>query len=344
MFEITAESARTYLIETGRVAADDDVQIETLAGGVSNVVLLITPQRGDQFVLKQSRSQLRTQVDWFSQLERVFREAEAQRALAAALPPGVVPEVLFEDRENFCYGMTAIRRDHAVWKRQLLARQVDPFVFLRAGELLADIHAGTFERPELLADPDDTTVFFELRVDPFYRWIARVHPEIEPAVQTMIDTMSQHKSCLVHADFSPKNLLVHADGLSLVDYETVHYGDPAFDLGFFFSHLWLKAVAVPTVRSEIIAGITAAWQTYQREVRVKSAGLAAELAELSIRAVPHLAGCLLARVDGKSPVDYLHREADCDWVRRLTREWLPHPPDNFDAAFERLGEKLPPVS
>src|SRR5262249_45961251 len=148
------------------------------------------------------------------------------------LPPGAVPRVLFEDRENYCFAMSAVRPDHEVWKRQLLSHIVEPTVFQLAGGMLGDIHAKSSGQPELLADPKDTIVFFELRVDPFYRRIAAVHPAIASAITRLIDEMAAHPLCLVHADFSPKNLLVHPDGLSLVDYETVHYGDPAFDLGF----------------------------------------------------------------------------------------------------------------
>jgi aminoglycoside phosphotransferase (APT) family kinase protein len=340
MFEITAETARAYLVDGGRIAADEDLEIETLAGGVSNVVLWISPARGEPFVLKQSRPQLRTQIDWFSRPERIFREAEAQRALAGLLTPGVIPKVVFEDRPNYCFAMTAIRPDHAVWKRQLLAGSVDGAVFVRAGELLAQIHAGTFGRTDLLTDAEDATNFFELRGDPFYVWIARVHPEIGLAVERLQDAMGRHKLCLVHADFSPKNILVHPDGISLVDHETVHYGDPAFDLGFFFSHLWLKALAVESARPRIIDGIFAAWDSYRRTVRSTNSPFNAELAELSVRAVPHLAGCLLARVDGKSPVDYLDREPDRDLVRRVSITWLNNPPMDFDSALQQLASRI----
>jgi len=44
--------------------------------------------------------------------------------------------------------------------------------------------------------------------------------------------MSAHRICLVLADFSPKNILITDQGIHLVDFETAHYGDPAFDLGF----------------------------------------------------------------------------------------------------------------
>lgn len=340
MFELTAETVRDYLVRQGRLRAEEPVDVRLLVGGVSNVVFLVKPAAQSPFVLKQSRGKLRTQADWFSQLDRVFREIEAQRVLSQVLPAGSVPSVLFEDRENYCYAMSAVRADHDVWKRQLLSGVIDRDVFVRAGSLLGDIHAKTAGQPQLLAEPQDTTVFFELRVDPFYRRIAAVHPAIKPAVNRMIAEMSDHALCLVHADFSPKNLLIHPDGLTLVDYETVHFGDPAFDLGFFFSHLWLKAVALPAVRPSLIAGILAAWDAYRTQLGTAETSASIPFEELSRRAVLHLAACLLSRVDGKSPVDYLHEESQRDFVRNVTLQWFTAPPSDFDDAFRRLEFEL----
>lgn len=337
MFDLTTETVADYLIRQGRLPAGESPGVRLLTGGVSNVVFLVTPREGVPFVLKQSRSQLRTQAAWFSRLDRIFREIEAQRALVQLLPAGTVPAVLFEDRENFLYAMSAVRPDHVVWKQQLLSGRVDPAVFARAGALLGEIHTQTAGQTALLTDPHDTTVFFELRVDPFYRRIAAVHPAIQPAIDRLIAEMSDHAACLVHADYSPKNLLVHADGITLVDYETVHFGDPAFDLGFFFSHVWLKAVALPESRGAIIRGIHQAWEAYQ--VRL-GYSLLIPLSELSRRSVWHLAACLLSRVDGKSPVDYLTQEAQQRFVRDQALGWFQTPPTDFDDAFRALSVKL----
>lgn len=333
MIEFHAETVKDTLIRLGRLWPTDEVAVETLAGGVSNVVLLISPRDGMPFVLKQSRERLRTEADWFSRLDRVYREAEAQRALSKLLPPGAVPNVLWEDRENYCFAMEAIRPDHAVWKRQLLSGQVDRGTFVRAGELLGEMHSQTAGRPDLIIDANEDGVFFELRVDPFYRRIAAVYPSIHGAVHGLIGEMDRSRMCLVHADFSPKNLLVHPDGMSLVDYETVHYGDPAFDLGFFFSHLWLKAVALTAARPQMIAGIEAAWDAYRQTLTAST--LPGD--SLSTRAVPHLAACLLARIDGKSPVDYLREDAHRAFVRDQALGWLQRPPENIDQAFQRLS-------
>lgn len=337
MWELSIDNCRDYLVQLGQLSAQESDQITWLSGGVSNIVLRVDRADGPSFVVKQSCAQLRTRIDWFSRIERIYREAEAQRALASLLPEGTAPKVLFEDRAHYCYGMQAIRADHVVWKRQLLAGDVVTNSFEQAGNMLADIHRQTAGRPELLqTDPGDTTVFHELRVDPFYLHCARVHPQIAPAVSDLCAEMTSHPLCLVHADFSPKNLLIHPDGISLVDFETVHYGDPAFDLGFFFSHLWLKATALRPVRDRLIAGINLAWSAYRRRLSASTI----DFRGLSRRSVRHLAGCLLARIDGKSPVDYLTDPHHQSFLREMCLKWWRSPPADFDAAFLELEERV----
>src|SRR5215213_2531015 len=122
MLELTAENALDYLDRQGWIDAQS-AQVESLSGGVSNQVLRVTtPER--RFVLKQSRPQLRTRDDWFSDLDRIWREQEVMQALHPVLPT-VVPEVLHVDRPNYVYAMSHAPLDATVWKADLLAGQID---------------------------------------------------------------------------------------------------------------------------------------------------------------------------------------------------------------------------
>src|SRR5262245_1225428 len=146
MREITIHNAAEYLRGTGRAAADEPIEVRELAGGVSNAVLLVTlPERGEQFVLKQARGRLRVEQEWLCPVERIWREVDVLRICRELLParsdgaPAVaragltpiegeidieVPHVLWEDRENFVYAMTAAPVEHRTWKEVLLAGQL----------------------------------------------------------------------------------------------------------------------------------------------------------------------------------------------------------------------------
>jgi 5-methylthioribose kinase len=323
MREVTPETAAGYLRETGRVPAGAAVAVRALGWGVSNVVLRVEVEGTPPFVLKQARQRLRTQALWVSRLERIWTEHAALQCLAPLLPRGAVPEILFADRENFLFAMTCAPDDSAVWKEQLLAGRREPRIARAAAALLGTIHTATMDHPALQSGPlADTVVFDQLRIDPFYRTIARVHPDLAvPLAPLLAATEGFARPCFVHADFSPKNILVHAGGLTLVDFETAHAGDPAYDLGFVLSHLLLKAAHATSTAAPVPDGalITAFLDAYG----ARTAPLP-DRAALDRRAALHAAACALARIDGKSPVDYLDAPRQ-EAVRRFARAALLAP-------------------
>uniref|UniRef100_A0A7C4QS80 Phosphotransferase n=1 Tax=Schlesneria paludicola TaxID=360056 RepID=A0A7C4QS80_9PLAN len=326
MRTLSAENVVEYLRETGRLPADAAATVTPLAWGVSNIVLRIEPAGHRPLVVKQAQPQLRTRQEWFSRCERIYREADALRAWQTLLPPQAVPEVVFEDRPRYILGLEAIRSDHVVWKQRLLEGRLDHLVAHTLGQRMAAIHRGSWRRPDLLPGAEDWSVFEELRIDPFYRQLTRVYPELHRPIQEVIDDMAAHRLCLVHADFSPKNVLVHPQGITLVDFETAHYGDPAFDLGFFLSHLLLKSLLHPAQRRDWRALVDEFLEEYE-------GGMPAEYATgIWRRAVRHLAACLWARIDGKSPVEYLTAPPLREFVRRVARDWLSAPPASVHKA------------
>lgn len=349
MLELTAENVLGYLRATGRLDESTPATVVPLAWGVSNLVLRIEPAGGRHFVLKQSRRQLQTQAAWYSRLDRICREMDVMRALATLLPTGAVPHILFEDRENYLFGMQAVPADHVVWKAELLSGRADRQIALQAADYLAVIHRQSFDDEALRDQFRDRTVFDELRIDPFYRRIADVHPQIAPAISRLIDEMLATTICLVHADFSPKNVLIVRDvrdssaaagRLTLVDFETAHFGDPAFDLGFFFSHLLLKTVLHADRAAEFLDLARRFRARYFQTAGDPSNGGAMSRMELERRTVLHLAACMLARIDGKSTIDYLNDPADLDLVRRFCLDLLLDPAESLDAAFDRINEML----
>jgi 5-methylthioribose kinase len=235
------------------------------------------------------------------------------------------------DRENYLFGMTAAPQGAAVWKEVLLAGMTEPAVARQAGLVLGLLHERTAQKPGFFEKPGfsgqdagvdlgDRTVFVQLRVEPFYQRVRERRPEVAEAVTPLIDQLMTTCEAVCHGDFSPKNLLVHpppAKGaFTLVDYETVHVGDPTMDLGFFLSHLVLKAVKNSPRRQDYFALTHAFWLGYGAVVRFQ------RLEELMRRGIQHFAVCALARVDGTSPVDYLPEETKREVVRQIGRRIL----------------------
>ncbi|MAT13645.1 MAG: phosphotransferase [Planctomyces sp.] len=333
--EITADNVVDYLISRQHLGAGERVTAETLAWGVSNIVIRIHHESAADFVVKQSRAQLRTKAVWLSNLNRIWREAEVMRELGTLLPAGVVPQVLFEDRENYLFAMEAIDPDHRVWKADLLDGQFDPSIAGRLGTFLATIHARTWKNPEYEKRWGDWEVFDQLRIDPFYRYLVGSYPNLKNWIADFIEEIEAHPLCLVLADFSPKNILISRKGIHLVDFETAHFGDPAFDLGFFLSHLLLKTIHHGTRGMVCLQLADQFWREYRRQLADQGESLAG--AELDRRSIKHLAACMLARVDGKSPVDYITEPHVKDQVRSFALSLIQQPPESMTDAFERLA-------
>lgn len=340
-------NAAAYLRETGRVGADEPLDVQFLSGGVSNVVLYVRrPASPDgDFVLKQARAQLRVPQPWFCSVERIWREVAVLRLCERLLAApdertGTVvhlPRILFEDRDQYAFGMTAAPLGHATWKQQLLAGEVRADIAGACGRLLGRLHASTWEEPQVSRDLEDRQFFDDLRLDPYYRQVARVHADLARPIDELLASVECHRRALVHGDFSPKNLLVWPGGLMLIDCEVGHFGDPAFDLGFFLTHLVLKSLHFTARFDEYFALTTEFWTDYRNTLAVRIGD--EEWRALEGRAQRNLAGCLLARVDGKSRVEYLTRAAP---IRAVARSLLLEPSASWleTAARIRLTHSL----
>ena len=273
--KLDAANAKEYLRAKGRVAPSERIDVRKLSGGVSNVVLYVSCANGNDFVLKQVREQLDVAEPWFCSIDRIWRETEVLQlchnlTTTSNVPSPLcisTPQLIFEDRENHLYAMTAAPRNHVVWKSDLLNGRTRMDVAASCGILLGRIHAGTWHDADVCRSLEDRRFFDDLRLDPYYRQIARVHADMRPAIEGLIKSVWDERHCLVHGDFSPKNLLVSDGRLMLIDFEVGHFGDPAFDLGFFLSPLLLKAFHRAPQEASYFQLMDVFWHNYQAEIR-----------------------------------------------------------------------------
>ena len=288
-----------YLRGRGVLQDSRSARITKLGGGVSNEVLLV--ESADvRVVVKQSLPRLRVEQEWLAKRERILTEAAALE-LTGALTPGTAPRVVDLDTNTLVLTIEAAPSGWEVWKEQLLVGDVDPAVAARLGEVLGTWHRRTEGVESVRERFADHEAFEQLRVDPFYRTIQRVHPELGEPISELIGAMLERRVCFVHADFSPKNVLVGDGGLWVIDAETAHTGDPAFDLGFLLAHLALKTAHRPSSADAYAECARAFLDAYGEPP--PDTGM-------------HLACLLLARVDGKSPAGYLTPD-ERDSVRTL---------------------------
>lgn len=317
-----------YLIKRGLIRPDERPEIRVLGGGVSSRVVLLKRWTGDAWVLKQALPKLRVSVDWFSSPERVHREAAALRWLTAL---GIaVPTLRFEDQAVHLLAMDAVPEPHENWKAMLLAGRLELHHVDAFAQLLADIHTRSSARlAEIAHDFDDRTYFESLRIEPYYLYAAEQVPAAGRFLSEVVESTRANRHCLVHGDFSPKNVLVHSDRLVILDHEVAHFGDPAFDIGFSMTHLLSKAHHVLEHRNRFADAASRYWSVYSAQIGSQSWAV-----ELDRRAVSSTLGCLIARVAGRSRLEYLtenERERQQAVVLRL----MEHPPTTVpDLVYE----------
>jgi len=273
-----------------------EARLSELGGGVSSVVLLVE-MGDDRFVVKQPRKQLLVKDEWLAKPERALTEAEALR-FAHDLTADAVPLLLDVDAQACTLTMSAAPAAWRPWKELLLEGIVDPSTGRRLGKLLGGWHRSSSQSLSQLSALDDLDVFEQLRIEPFHRTVASRHPELAPRIAFAIESLVERPGrCLVHGDFSPKNVLVGDEGLWVIDFEVAHVGNPVFDVAFLVAHLILKSVHKPAL-ADAYRGCAAQFlEGYENSAG--SEFLASDSLGLQV-------GCLLlARVDGKSPADYL---------------------------------------
>lgn len=334
-FILSASSARDYLASCDLISEGEIIEVQELGGGVSNTVILVTFPGDDRkrWVIKQSLGKLRVKDDWRSDRERIFKEADCMRALGGLLPPGAVPEVVWQDRPNFLLVMTAAPPESRVWKDLLLAGHVDARLAEQAGGLLASVIAGSQRDASFRQTFDDRAVFDQLRIDPYYRTTAARCPDAAPAIQKLIADSRNIRVALTHGDYSPKNMLVCDGKIFLIDFEVAHWGDPAFDAAFLLNHLLLKAFHRPQQWAEYAAAALQFWRSLTANLNgARTVGLE----EITVR---HLGALMLARIDGKSPVEYLTDEPVKNAIRRAAKRILLNRPPRVESAMEIAQEE-----
>lgn len=291
----------TYLRRRDLIGGDERPRARVLQGGVSNRTVLVERASGEAWVIKQALAKLRVQVDWFSSPERIHREALGLRWLAVLAPPESTPGFVYEDNDEHVLIMQAVPEPHANWKTLLLAGQIEDDHVDQFGRLLAALHRHAWERRAEVEPVFADTRFFEsLRLEPYYSFAAEQVPAAAPFLHDLVaDTRARHLT-LVHGDYSPKNVLIYDGRLILLDHEVIHFGDPAFDLGFSMTHLLSKAHHLPDHRHSFAAAANRYWRTY-----IGAVGATPWDKDLEAHVVRQTLGCLLARVAGRSPLEYL---------------------------------------
>lgn len=326
---LSVETVEAYLVDRGLLDAGGRVDARELGGGVSNIVLSVR-QAGRGVVVKQALPRLQVADEWLADPHRAASEAEALR-VTASLTPAAVPPLIDVDAQRCALVIEEAPGNWRNWKSALLDGHADPGVAERLGAILSVWQRETWE-DRAIAGRLPAGPFEQLRIDPYYRTVMRRHPRLAPYVQRSLDRLLGQRRCLVHGDYSPKNVLVGPDAMWVLDFEAASFGDPAFDVAFMLNHLMLKAIHRSSDRAAYVSCARAFWDAYRQ-------GLGPSRAPSAQTVLGHVGCLMVARVDGKSPVEYLDGGGP-EQARSLGATLLVEPPGALGGAWRLLDEVL----
>jgi 5-methylthioribose kinase len=323
---LDAGSVAEYLVARKVVAADSELTVETLGGGVSGTVLAVRGP-GIALVVKQALPRLLVADEWLAPARRTDTEAAALR-LAARLVPGQVPPVVDSDDAHHVLVIQHAPRGWRNWQAEMLAGRVHADAGSWAGDTLGRLHSATAGDAEVAAAFGDYEAFAQLRLDPYYGTVMERIPALAGELAPLVAELREARICLVHGDYAPKNMLLGRDGSWLLDAEVAHVGHPVFDLAFFLAFPLLTAVHKPVLAeacSRLVERFTTA---YGRR--------AGKLATPALAVAAHTGAMVLARTDGRSPASFLSA-ASAKRARTLGKRLLLDPQPDLVAVVAACG-------
>lgn len=330
MMQDFTDRATGLVVTLGLATKADILSVRPLTGGVASDIGVVQTTRG-AFCVKFALDRLRVAQDWRVPISRNRAEYEWLRFVESVVP-GAVPHLFGRDDAAGGFAMELIDGpDVVLWKSALLTgrslRQEAALVGDRLGRIHRAGAAAGFDR----AGFDNRDLFRAIRIEPYLSFTATRHPDIADQLNRLTNSLYQSEQTLIHGDVSPKNILIRPAGPVFLDAECATMGDPAFDLAFCINHLVLKAVHVDP---RILASIAGFWAAYSAHVTWEDA------AYLQARVAALVPALMLARIDGKSPVEYLS-EQERTSVRQLALGLLAQHHSGLTALVQAIGDHLP---
>ena len=281
-----------------------------LSGGISSEIYqLKLPDRS--ICIKRALPTLKSDPDWHVPVERSAAEFQWME-LANRLVPGSAPQVLGFDEKAKLLAMEFL--DPALypnWKAQLRDGVIEPSIAHQAATKLAKIHNATAGDLAIAEQFANDEIFYAIRLEAYFIATGEKLPQIRDEMRELVERTMADKSALVHGDISPKNIMVGPDGPVFIDAECAWYGEPAFDVAFCLTMFLTKSIWRPQWFGRYLECFDQFASSYLDQDKWLTES------ELETRIARLLVAMVLARVSGRSQVEYIVDENTKHRIRDL---------------------------
>ena len=305
------------------------INFSMLDGGVSSEVYKVTT-KSKIYCIKRSLSKLLVKKDWYADTKRLKYEYLWLKHCSKIIPNNIPKIYKFSSKLDILILEFLDEKKYETLKSKLLNKNIDKKIFVKISKDLFKIHKNSSNDIIKKMFTKNSKNFYDLRLDAYFNEVGRVYPFLNNKIKKIIKDYKKNSSTLVHGDFSPKNMLIYKKNIKYIDAETCNFGDPVFDVVFFSNHLLIKSIHIPNKKKQFIEAYKIFFQTYIKSIKLYHRE---NFMNRSIEMIPIM---LLARIDGKSPVEYITKKNIKNKIRSLSFKLLSNPPTSLKNLLKKI--------
>ena len=291
------------------------INVEPLKGGVSCEIYKVDTTT-NSYCIKKALKKLRVEKDWYADPIRSYYEYLWLKKTKKILPSSI-PEVISYNRmKNYLIIEYLNMSRYSNLKEDLLKGKVDLDNLNKIAKKLLYIHKNLKSNYNKKIFQTHNFNFIKLRINPYLLELNKTYPELKKYINETVNLLRNNQHTVIHADFTPKNILVSKNKQIILDAETANYGDPSFDIVSLINHLIIKLLFVNKNKKNFVLALKKIFNTYHSNVTWE------EKQDIIKRSLTLLPLMMLARVDGKSPVEYIKNNNEKNKLRRIALDLI----------------------
>lgn len=312
-----------------RINNEEIIKYTKLDGGVSSDVYKVKT-KSKYFCIKRSLPKLKVEKEWFADTKRLKYEYLWLKYCKKIIPNSIPKIYEFNEKKDYLILEYLDDNKYVNLKSILLKKNININIINKISKNLFKIHDKSSNRYIKKIFTGNNKNFYDLRLDAYFNEVARVHPILKKVIKNIIQSYKKNSSTLVHGDFSPKNMLIYNKTIKYIDAETCNFGDPAFDVVYFANHLMIKSIHMPARKNIFLKYYKIFFTTYLNNLKNSERDF---FYDRCIKMIPIM---LLARIDGKSPVEYIIKKSIKNKIRKISFRLIKHPPKSINNLIELI--------